>query len=154
MDDQPVPDLPPVSPTEATALGGSTEGAPGGDGPRAADEAPPRRPGRARRWMIPGAALLVVAALLLFTDVPAGTVIGSVVLSLVILRVGWFFLQQFATPPPPPPDPGTLRRVRLVYRCPNCGAEVRMTSAATEDPEPPRHCMEDMELISTADDAL
>ena len=94
-------------------------------------------------------AVLLIAALLLLTDVPTLTVVGSTVLFLLILRVGWFFLQQFATPPPPPPDPGTLRKVRLTYRCEVCGAEVRMTSAATEDPEPPRHCMEDMELVSS-----
>ena len=29
-----------------------------------------------------------------------------------------------------------------------CGAEVRMTRAANEDPEPPRHCMEEMELLT------
>lgn len=69
-------------------------------------------------------------------------------LGAAILRVGLFFLQSFATPPPPPPDPGTLRKVKLHYRCPMCGTEVRMVSAVTEDPEPPRHCMEDMELIS------
>jgi hypothetical protein len=92
---------------------------------------------------------LLVAGLALATDIPLFTVIGAIVLGALILRLGWFFLQQFATPPPPPPDPGTLRRVRLTYRCPVCGAEVRMTSAATEDPEPPRHCMEEMELVSS-----
>ena len=72
-------------------------------------------------------------------------------LGLVILRIGWFFLQQFATPPPPPPDEGQLRKVKLTYRCSICGAEVRMTAAATEDPEPPRHCLEDMDLVAPID---
>jgi len=90
----------------------------------------------------------LVVVLLVFTDVPGGTVFGAVILGVVIMRIGWFFLAQFATPPPPPPDPGTLRRVRLTYRCPVCGAEVRMTAAATEDPAPPRHCMEEMELTN------
>lgn len=94
-------------------------------------------------------AVVLVGLLLVVTDVPAGTVLGAVLLGLVILRLGWFLLVQFATPPPPPPDPGTLRRVRLTYRCPMCGTEVRMTSAASEDPEPPRHCMEDMELVAS-----
>ena len=49
---------------------------------------------------------------------------------------------------PPPPDPGTLRKVKLVYRCSLCGTEVRMTAALEENPEPPRHCMEDMDLIT------
>lgn len=106
----------------------------------------PRRGARAALLLL--AAVVVVGLLLAFTDTPALTVIGAVLLFFVIFRVGWFFLQQFATPPPPPPDPGTLRKVKLTYRCPVCGAEVRMTSAATEDPEPPRHCMEEMELVT------
>jgi hypothetical protein len=28
---------------------------------------------------------------------------------------------------------------------------VRMTTANAEDPEPPRHCMEDMDLVSVSD---
>jgi hypothetical protein len=81
---------------------------------------------------------------------PAATII-AILIGYVILRTGWFFLQSFATPPPEPPEPGTLRKVKLTYRCPVCGAEVRMTVAATEDPEPPRHCMEDMELVTPED---
>ena len=53
-----------------------------------------------------------------------------------------------ATPLPPPPPPGELRKVRLIYRCSLCGTEVRMTSANDEVPEPPRHCMEDMDLVA------
>ncbi len=110
------------------------------------DSSPERSWGR---WLGLGAIGLLIGALLLLTEASAPTVVGSVVLGALILMVGFFFLRQFATPPPPPPDPGTLRRVRLTYRCPSCGAEVRMTTAATEDPEPPRHCMEDMELIKS-----
>jgi hypothetical protein len=81
-------------------------------------------------------------------DTPAITTYLALLLGFVIIRTGVFFLQSFATPPPPPPDPGTLRRVKLVYRCNVCGTEVRMTAADTEDPEPPRHCMDDMALIT------
>ena len=81
-------------------------------------------------------------------DLPGTTVFGALILGALILRVGFFFLQQFATPPPPPPDPGTLRKVKLLYRCSVCGTEVRMTAATNEDPEPPRHCMDDMELVA------
>ena len=84
-------------------------------------------------------------------DTPGLTTFAALLLCLVILRSGWFFLQSFATPPPPPPDRGTLRRVKLVYRCNVCGAEVRMIVANDEDPEPPRHCMDDMQLISPVD---
>jgi hypothetical protein len=84
-------------------------------------------------------------------DVPWWTCFGAFVLGAVIWRAGWFFLQSFATPPPPPPDPGTLRKVKLVYRCTVCGTEVRMTAATDEDPEPPRHCMDDMQLVTPID---
>jgi hypothetical protein len=96
------------------------------------------------------AAVIVVGAIIIHTvfDIKLGTVFGALILGALILRVGFFFLQQFATPPPPPPDPGTLRKVKLLYRCSVCGTEVRMTAANNEDPEPPRHCMDDMELVA------
>ncbi|MEZ5239074.1 MAG: hypothetical protein R2716_09030 [Microthrixaceae bacterium] len=110
----------------------------------------PARPARARRllWALLALALIAAAVVLLGGANPFAAIL-AVLLGALILRIGWFFLQQFATPPPPPPDPGTLRRVRLTYRCPVCGAEVRMTSAASADPEPPRHCMEEMELVAS-----
>ena len=95
-----------------------------------------------------GVIVVLGIALTSLTDVPGLTVFGSLVLGALILRVGFFFLQQFATPPPPPPDPGTLRKVKLTYRCTVCGTEVRMTAATDEDPEPPRHCMDDMQLVA------
>lgn len=103
-----------------------------------------------RRWWF-ALAVTVVAGLVLSSFVDTGPVatVAALLLGVVIFRSGWFFLQSFATPPPKPPDPGTLRKVKLVYRCPTCGTEVRMTSAVAEDPEPPRHCMDDMELISS-----
>ena len=39
-----------------------------------------------------------------------------------------------------------------MYRCAICGAEVRMTIAPDEDPEPPRHCLEDMDLVAPVND--
>ena len=35
-----------------------------------------------------------------------------------------------------------------MYRCSICGTEVRMTAANDEVPEPPRHCLEDMDLVA------
>ena len=97
-------------------------------------------------WIV----VILVGGIVLMTvfDLPGLTVFGALILGALILRVGFFFLQQFATPPPPPPDPGTLRKVKLTYRCSVCGTEVRMTAATDEDPEPPRHCMDDMELVA------
>jgi len=70
----------------------------------------------------------------------------------VLLRVGAKVLGSFARPVPEPPDPGELRKVRLTYRCSICATEVRMTMANDEVPEPPRHCMEDMDLVTPVDD--
>lgn len=68
-----------------------------------------------------------------------------------IFRVGLAMLRGLATPPPEPPPPGELRKVKIAYRCSICGAEVRMTVAPDEDPEPPRHCLEDMDLVAPID---
>ena len=72
--------------------------------------------------------------------------------ALAILRVGFAMLGGMARPVPEPPPPGELRKVRLTYRCSICGTEVRMTSANDQMPEPPRHCMEDMDLVTPVDD--
>ena len=116
------------------------------------DDEPVRPPRRRGRLLLVLLVVAVVAAVVAAVfDTPGLTTFAALLLGLVILRIGWFFLQSFATPPPPPPDRGKLRRVRLVYRCNVCGAEVRMTVANDEDPEPPRHCMDDMQLISPID---
>ncbi|MBN2623809.1 MAG: hypothetical protein JXA83_10590 [Acidimicrobiales bacterium] len=78
-------------------------------------------------------------------------VVIAVLAGWLILKVGFGVLSGLATPLPPPPPAGELRKVRLVYRCSLCGTEVRMTSANDEVPEPPRHCMEDMDLLSSVD---
>ena len=72
--------------------------------------------------------------------------------ALVLLKIGMSILGSFARPVPPPPDAGELRKVRLTYRCSICGTEVRMTQANDQMPEPPRHCMEDMDLVTPVDD--
>ncbi len=79
--------------------------------------------------------------------VPLKIVIGLAV-AYVILRIGFWFLRGFANPLPPPPPSGELRRVNLRYRCSLCGVELRMTAAPDEDPPPPRHCQEDMDLVA------
>lgn len=72
----------------------------------------------------------------------------------VLFRLGFAIVGAFARPVPEPPPPGELRRVRLLYRCAECGTELRMTLANDEVPDAPRHCTEPMELTATADDAL
>lgn len=75
-------------------------------------------------------------------------VIIAVVSGLVIWRLGLAMLRGLARPVPEPPPSGELRKVKIAYRCSICGAEVRMTVAPNEDPDPPRHCLEDMDLVA------
>ncbi|MBV9040653.1 MAG: hypothetical protein JOZ68_06595 [Acidimicrobiia bacterium] len=71
----------------------------------------------------------------------------AAVAAFVLWRLGIFVLRSIAHPPEPPEE-GELRRVNLRYRCSICGAEVKMVQASEELPEPPRHCMEDMDLVA------
>jgi hypothetical protein len=75
-------------------------------------------------------------------------VAAGVVLALVIWRVGLGMLKSMTTPLPPPPPAGEMRRINVRYRCTVCGVELRMTLAPDEDPPPPRHCLEDMQLVA------
>lgn len=76
----------------------------------------------------------------------------AVVIALLIMRVGIAVMRSFVRPVPEPPPPGELRKVKLLYRCSVCGTEVRMTAAVDQDPEPPRHCMDEMDLLTPAED--
>ncbi len=89
----------------------------------------------------------------------AGLVVGSILAELfkvliavaiayAVLRLGLAMLRNLARPVPEPPDPGILRKVKIEYRCSICGSEVRMTVAPDEDPEPPRHCQDEMDLVT------
>ncbi|HEX2851132.1 MAG TPA: hypothetical protein VHN98_11285 [Acidimicrobiales bacterium] len=80
-------------------------------------------------------------------DLAVKLVIGLLV-ALVIFRLGTWLLRGFAAGVPPTATKGDLVKVNLRYRCSICGAEIRMTAAPNEEPEPPRHCQEDMELVA------
>lgn len=79
------------------------------------------------------------------------SIVIAVVFGLVIVRFGFAMLRSLGTPVPAPPPAGELRKVKMIYRCSLCGTEVRMTVANDAMPDPPRHCMEDMDLLSTGD---
>ena len=79
-------------------------------------------------------------------------VVVALLAGFLLLRLGMRMLAGFARPVPLPPDPGELRKVRLTYECSICSTTVRMTMANDEVPEPPRHCMEDMELTTPIED--
>ena len=75
-------------------------------------------------------------------------IVLSVVIFVVVLRVGIWSLRLLARPAPPPPPKGELRKVNVRYRCAVCGMEMRVMLAPDQDPEPPRHCLEEMEVMA------
>jgi hypothetical protein len=80
-----------------------------------------------------------------------GTIALALVAALaavVLFRVGLAMLRSFTTPLPPPPPSGELRKVSLRYRCPVCGMELKVVVAGEELPDPPRHCMDEMDLVA------
>lgn len=97
--------------------------------------------------------VFVIVAWLLTDADPARLLIAAAIVGL-LCKIGFAVIGGLAQPIPEPPPAGELRKVRLVYRCSLCGTEVRMTTANDDVPEAPRHCMEDMDLIATADDML
>ncbi len=78
---------------------------------------------------------------------PVRLVVAAVAIFL-LLKIGYRIIGAMAAPVPSAPPEGELRRVNLRYQCTICGAEIRMTRAANEDPMPPRHCMDEMSLLA------
>ena len=72
----------------------------------------------------------------------------------LIWRIGKSIIGGLARPIPTPPPDGELRRVNLRYRCPSCGTEMRMTKTDVVDPVPPRHCMDEMDLVAVDGEAV
>ncbi|MEZ5228367.1 MAG: hypothetical protein R2710_17350 [Acidimicrobiales bacterium] len=108
---------------------------------------------RRRRNVLFLAVVGLTAGLIGFGLEPLRVVIAMVAFYL-ILRIGIAVLGAFARPIPEPPPPGELRRVKLVYRCSSCGAELRMTLANDQVPQPPRHCADEMDLLTSLDELL
>jgi hypothetical protein len=71
----------------------------------------------------------------------------AVLIFLVVMRVGLWLLRMIVADPPAPPPKGELRKVDARYRCSVCGMEMKVTLSPDEEPEAPRHCMEEMALI-------
>jgi hypothetical protein len=74
-------------------------------------------------------------------------VVLGVAVALAIYVMGANLLRKFQIAPPEEPDPDDVKPVNLRFRCIVCGAEVTMTAAHGDHPEPPRHCREDMVLL-------
>jgi hypothetical protein len=66
-----------------------------------------------------------------------------------IYVIGAAILAKFKIAPPAEPDPDQVVPVDLRFRCAVCGAEVVMTAAQADvEIDAPRHCREDMVLVS------
>ncbi|GAC1532329.1 MAG: hypothetical protein NVS3B12_09900 [Acidimicrobiales bacterium] len=75
----------------------------------------------------------------------------AVAIFVVILKVGIWGLKMIARPAPPPLPPGELRKINIRYRCSVCGMEMRTMLSPDEEPDPPRHCMEEMDVVRPLD---
>ena len=75
-------------------------------------------------------------------------VLFGAILCYYIWKIGLGMLRGMTSTLPPPPPAGEMRRINVRYRCSSCGTELRMTMAPDQDPPPPRHCLEDMDLVA------
>ena len=109
-----------------------------------------RRPSISRTALVLLTTFVVVAWVL--TDASPVALLVAALAVFALFKLGFTMLGGLARPVPEPPPAGELRKVKMVYRCTICGTEVRMTVANDQMPEPPRHCLEDMELVTPVDD--
>ena len=109
-----------------------------------------RRPSISKGALIGLGGFVVVAWVI--TKASLGPLLVAAAAVYVLMKIGFAMLGGLSQPVPEPPPPGELRKVRIMYRCSVCGTEVRMTVANDEMPDPPRHCLEDMDLVTPVDD--
>jgi hypothetical protein len=98
------------------------------------------------RWIAVGVLLVVIGVIV--SDSSVFALIIAVLAGGLIFRMGFAMLGGMVQPVPEPPPAGELRKVKIQYRCSICGSELRMTVANDEMPDPPRHCLEDMDLVT------
>jgi len=78
-------------------------------------------------------------------------IVVALAAAVLIYVVGAATIGKFKIAPPAQPDPESVVPVDFRFRCIVCGAEVTMTAANAEaDIEAPRHCREDMVLVTDA----
>ncbi len=86
---------------------------------------------------------------------PAFSTFVWVGIGLVIMRFTWKIglgmLRSMTSSMPPPPPSGEMRKINVRYRCSVCGVELRVVMAPDEEPPPPKHCLEDMDLMAPID---
>ncbi len=76
----------------------------------------------------------------------------AILFAYLIIRAGLAMLRGMAAPIPEPPPAGELRKVKIQFQCQICGTEVRMTLSTDQEPEAPRHCMQEMDMITPVND--
>ena len=113
----------------------------------------PERSGgwRPKHPVIDGLIIIGIVACLVVGYEPIKVIVAAGA-AWLILRIGVLMLGGMARPIPEPPPVGELRKVKITYRCEICGTEVRMTVAPDQDPEAPRHCQDDMVMMTPLDD--
>jgi hypothetical protein len=107
-----------------------------------------RRPSTAALVLL---GVFVVFGWLLTNASPVALLIAAIAV-FMLFKIGFAMLGGLAQPVPEPPPAGELRKVKITYRCSICGTEVRMTVANDAMPDPPRHCLEDMDLVTPVED--
>ena len=98
------------------------------------------------RWLVIASVVVVIGAVV--SDVSVFSLVVAVLAGTLIFKFGFAMLGGMARPLPEPPPAGELRKVKIEFRCSICGTEIRMTVANDEMPDPPRHCLEDMDLVT------
>ena len=79
------------------------------------------------------------------------SILIAIAMAFVIFKVGYALLGSLGSPMPEPPPVGEMRRVKLTYRCPQCGMQLRVTQAPDQEILAPRHCMDEMDLVPEPD---
>ena len=79
-------------------------------------------------------------------------ILFAILFAYTIIRIGLAMLRGMAAPIPEPPPAGELRKVKIQFQCQVCGTEVRMTLSTDQEPEAPRHCMQEMSMVTPVDD--
>ena len=95
--------------------------------------------------------IILGAAVLIGLGRPPFQVLVAGIFVYLTFRFGMVMLGGLARPVPEPPPAGEMRKVKIAYRCSLCGTELRMTISPNEEPQAPRHCQEDMDLLAPID---
>ena len=68
----------------------------------------------------------------------------AIAIGVSIIALTLWVVRLLLVPQPDDPDPALVKEVAVDYRCVVCGMRLTITHAQEENPEPPRHCREDM----------